>query len=119
MAQTRIIRRLAARLRTTYKKHRSWHYTAQLHCVLTPDGEPNKGLAFRIARERYMPSWDVVARLIRDGAIKLPRPKPLDLSPAQRRAFANALCKRKPLPPPSKKTLKAFDEWRRLQGFTS
>ena len=109
--QTLPIRRLAHFLRSTERKTKSWRTTAAIHHVLCDDGQPNPGLAYRIANWRYMPPRQTMQRLYRDGAIELEAPEPLVLSESMRRAIFNALKERKPLPPPDRRTIREFDRW--------
>jgi hypothetical protein len=53
--QSRPVSHLARILRSSHKNTRSWPRTAADHGVLTPDGDPNPGLAFRIAMKGYEP----------------------------------------------------------------
>jgi hypothetical protein len=108
--QSRLVSRLARKLRSTHRKTKSWRVTANIHRVLTPDRELNPGLAKRIA-ERWQPGLDVIKRLLNDGAIELDRPKPMILSYRTRQAFIEAFKKRGPLPSPTPKTMKLFDDW--------
>ena len=109
--RSRLVIRLAAKLRCTHRKSNSWRVTAEAHHIYTPEGQPNPGLAKRIAHNRYKPSPDLFKRLVRDGAIRLPRPRPLQISNRDRLSIILALKERKPLPPPSPRTVRQFDEW--------
>lgn len=64
--QSRWISRLARKLRSTHRKTKSWSLTARQHGIVTDDGQPNKGLAYRIAMQEYEPRGH--ATLIRIGA---------------------------------------------------
>ena len=109
--QTRPICHLAQKLRAAQRRFGSWRLAAaQLH-VFTANGEPSPGIAFYIAERAFMPTTDLLHRLIRDGAIPRPRPKPLNLDPKQCRAISLALRKRGPLPQPTKRTVREFEKW--------
>ncbi len=109
--RTRPIALLARRLLTQYRIHKSWTKAAEQLNVLTPDGEPSRGLAYHIACLGYMPGHDVMRRLIRDGAIPAPTPQPINLDWQTRKAIINALREREPLPPPSAKVVREFKRW--------
>ena len=53
--QSRAIYRLAREMRSTHRKTKSWLKTAIAHHIVNADGKPSKGLAYRIAVERYEP----------------------------------------------------------------
>jgi hypothetical protein len=109
--QTRPICHLAQKLRAAQYRFGSWRVAAaQLH-VFTANGEPSPGIAYYIAECEFMPSTDLLHRLIRDGAIPRPQPKPLNLDPKQCRAIVLALRKREPLPQPTAKTVREFSKW--------
>lgn len=64
------ISRLARLLRKIHRCTKSWRDTSVECKVLTDDGRENPGLAKRIAIDGYIPSADVIDRLIRHGAIE-------------------------------------------------
>ena len=53
--QTPATKTLAKALRKTHRETRSWLQTARLHNITDSDGTPNKGMAYRIARDGYEP----------------------------------------------------------------
>lgn len=66
--QSRVIDRLARKLRKFYKVHKSWRKAALICHVLNNDGKTNPRLALRIAKEKFEPGPDIFSRLARDGA---------------------------------------------------
>lgn len=48
-------RALAKALREAYHQYHSWRETARRHAITTPSGQPNPGLAWRIAKQKYDP----------------------------------------------------------------
>lgn len=122
--QTRLILRLARKLRATYKKRKSWRVAAEVCHVNDPHGDPSSGLAFQIAELGFMPSDDVVRRLIFDEAIERPKIDPLQLSIRDRQSILLALRKQRPLPcKVSMSTRRQFNDWLHtlalLQGLPS
>lgn len=53
--QSRAISRLAREMRSTHRKTKSWLVTAKAHHIINAEGKPSKGLAYRIAVDRYEP----------------------------------------------------------------
>ena len=116
--QSRPICHLAQKLRAAQCRFGSWRVAAaQLH-VFTANGEPSPGIAYYIAKREFMPSADLLHRLIRDGAIPRPKPKPLQLDPKQNRAILLALRKREPLPQPTARTVREFFKWLECRRLT-
>lgn len=114
--QTPAISRLGKDLRILHRKSHSWRIAAARLRVLKDDGGPNEGLAYRIAIQGYMPTCEGLQRLIADGAIEKPEPRPIRLSEKQRLAIVRALESRKPLPPPTPQTIAAFHQWLAMKG---
>lgn len=79
--------------------------------MLTEDGRTNPGLAKRIAIDKYQPSDDVIARLIRHGAIEGKKKKPQQpqaLFDMATSTLRQALIDRKPMPPVDPRIIKQF-----------
>ncbi len=109
--QSRPVAQLAQKIRTMKRLgYSSRQIARQLH-LLTPDGDPNPGLAHDIAFNGYMPSDDVVWRLIRDGALPKPARVIVRLDEVTRKALLRALTRGEPLPPPTAEVQRKFDKW--------
>lgn len=109
--QSRAIRRLARKLRSTHRNTKSWPETARLCHIIKENGDPSEGLAYRIAVEGYEPKTHQT--LVRIGmpcfcdqckkqkrqAASLKRIAHLSLIDMPVDALRNALINRKPMPP--------------------
>ena len=108
--QSRVIARLARKLRSTHRLNKSWRKTAEICHVLTPRAELNPGLARRIAEENYQPSTATIKRLEYDGAIEAKKPRVIRrmISDMTADELTFALMNRIAMPDADPKVMKAF-----------
>jgi hypothetical protein len=96
------IHRLALEMRKSHRRTKSWRTTSRECKVFTEDGRVNPGLAKRIALERYIPSDEVIKRLIQHGAIEGKKKKAQqykDLFDMPVETLLYKLTHREPMPP--------------------
>lgn len=109
--KSRVLSRLAKNLRSTHRKTKSWRITSKACKVLTEDGRVNPGLAKRIALEGYIPSDDVIERMIQHGAIEGKKKKvtlPKDLFEMSSAELLYALNNRTEMQPTTPALVRAF-----------